>query len=141
MRHSSSLQGNSELLLALTWTKKLSCNPNPGYSSSHKHTMKDSSNPQSQNRETQPTDWKSTVAQNKIEHHNQQKTWERQQLKNIISEHGSQHRKVTPNILCVRELAPDHKTQRKTYTRPQISKETYTQSLSVEMALAPENPE
>ena len=59
VRHSSSLQGNSELFLALTWPKKLSFNPKPGYSSSHKHTMNDSSNPQSQNRETQPTDWKS----------------------------------------------------------------------------------
>ena len=76
VRHSSSLEGNSELLLALTWPKQLSCNPKPGYSSSHKHTMNDSSNPQSQNRETQPTNWKSIVAQNEFEHHNQQNVGE-----------------------------------------------------------------
>ena len=46
MRHSSSLQGKSKLFLALTWPKQLSCNPKLGYSSSHKHTMDDSSNPQ-----------------------------------------------------------------------------------------------
>ena len=45
VRHSSSLQGNSELFLALTWPKQLSCNPKPGYFSSHKHTMNYSSNP------------------------------------------------------------------------------------------------
>ena len=32
VRHSSSLQENSELVLALTWPKQLSCNPNQGTS-------------------------------------------------------------------------------------------------------------
>ena len=35
VRHSSSSQGNLELFLALTWPKQLSCNPKPGYFSSH----------------------------------------------------------------------------------------------------------
>ena len=61
VRHSSSLQGNSELFLSLTCPKQLSCNPKLRYSNSPKHTMDDSSSPQSQNRETQPTYWKSTA--------------------------------------------------------------------------------
>ena len=32
VRHNSSLQGNSELFLALSWPKQLSCNPNQGIS-------------------------------------------------------------------------------------------------------------
>ena len=40
VRHSSILQGNSELFLALTWPKQLSYNPKLGYFHSHKHPMK-----------------------------------------------------------------------------------------------------
>ena len=38
--HSSSLQGNSELVLALTWPKQLSCNPKWGTSAPTTHNEK-----------------------------------------------------------------------------------------------------
>ena len=45
VRHSSSLQGNSEWVLALTWPKQLSCNPNQGASAATNTPQMENSNP------------------------------------------------------------------------------------------------
>ena len=55
MRHSSSLQGNSELFLALKWPKQLSCNTQTRVYQQPKHTINASSIPQFQTGKTQPT--------------------------------------------------------------------------------------
>ena len=100
------------VVLGPTVAKTTRLQPKPGYSSSQKHTMNDISNPQSQNRETQPTDWKSTVAQNEIEHHNQQ---------NVGKTTAPKHKQWA--WLTTWENDPKQSVREGTCTRPQNTEE------------------
>ena len=66
------------MVLALTWPKQLNHNiPNQGNNNNSPISKQNNGNyAQSQNTETQPTNWKPTVAQNEIEHHSPQNVGE-----------------------------------------------------------------